>query len=771
MSGAASTFTPMAPRKSAAIQIKRPDGTALEIAAAKSAAAAETTTAAPTPVRPKSSTPVPIKMESEEGRKARLAEEAEKEKLKKEGDKSEQEKKDLKDREAKEAEEKRVADEAAKAKEESVSTAVVTVLIDVADIQDAKEAEKAAEEKKKADEQAASKKSEEEAAAKAAKEESDKAQADAAPAAESSAGPSASTPASPNPAGLPAKPTASARRPAALELTPPTPRPVNAQPSAMLTAKPITDLSSVNYQAPIQSPSTELNKDAQPGKFRYDRDFLMQFMVLCMEKPDRLPPLEEIGLEADSSSGFGKRGGGRPSSGAGHPRNGLGISGGRGGSSMGNFGTGNFGSGQNIGGGSGIRGTTSQTRYENSLNQGGRGGRTTSQNMAGGRQPRNQSHQPMKRPPQNAYEPPVAPLVTTENSWVTSRPGKDEDPRSATYVSRKVKALLNKLTEEKFDSISGKILEFANYSVQENNGQSLKLVIKLIFEKATDEAHWSAMYAKLCKKMLNEVDDGVMENLDGKDVSGGALFRKYLVGRCQQDFESGWKERESSALKAAQKQDDDKQTLADHEASGEGAEPAVLSEEYYAAQKAKRRGLGLVQLIGELFKMDMVTKNVMKQCFLKLLGNVNETDDEDIESACKLLTTIGATYDYQSSENVDGIMNRLAIIRDKDQVTSRVKFMIMVSHSILEIAFADKRRMCSIFVKTSGEVPRPTPLSRLSPKFTRKPPRNRLKSLPPLSNRCLEVAPELVNPVLEIGRLRHLKLLDSVRPTFLVWVD
>jgi translation initiation factor 4G len=548
-------------------------------------------------------------------------------------------------------------------------------LIDNTDIQAAKEAQKAAEEKKKADEEAAQKKkSEEETAAKAAKEESDKAQADASAA----AGPSASTPASPNPAGLPAKPTTATRRPAALDLKPVTPRPVEAQPTAMLTAKPITDLSSVNYQAPIQSPSSELNKDAQPGKFRYDRDFLMQFMALCMEKPDRLPPLEEIGLEADSSSGFGKRGGGgRPSSGSGQGgRNGLGISGGRGGSSMGSFGTGNFGSGQNIGGS--IRNTTSQSRYENSL-QGGRGARPSS-HAGQSRPPRNTSHAGHKRPPANTYEPPVAPLVTTENSWVQSRPGKEEDPRSATYVSRKVKALLNKLTEEKFDSISGKILEFANYSVDENNGQSLKLVIKLIFEKATDEAHWSAMYAKLCRKMLEEVDDGVMENLDGKDVSGGALFRKYLVGRCQQDFESGWKERENAALKAAQKQDDDKQTLADHAASGEGAEPAVLSEEYYAAQKAKRRGLGLVQLIGELFKMDMVTKNVMKQCFLKLLGNVNETDDEDIESACKLLTTIGATYDAQSRENVDGIMNRLGIIRDKDQVTSRVKFMIMVSH-------------------------------------------------------------------------------------------
>jgi translation initiation factor 4G len=115
---------PLAPRKSAAIQIRRPDGTALDVVSAKSSTP-EPTTADVTPVRPKPSLPVVVKMESEEGRRARLAEEAQKEKSKKEDDKSEQEKKEKKEREAKEAEEKRVADEAAKAKEESVSTIVV----------------------------------------------------------------------------------------------------------------------------------------------------------------------------------------------------------------------------------------------------------------------------------------------------------------------------------------------------------------------------------------------------------------------------------------------------------------------------------------------------------------------------------------------------------------------------------------------------------------------------------------------------------------------
>lgn len=409
----------------------------------------------------------------------------------------------------------------------------------------------------------------------------------------------------------------------------------------------------------------------------------MQFMDVCQEKPDRLPPLEEIGLEPDTSSGFGRRPGGKSSSG--YPSRGLGISGSSSGQTrypsqgMGSFGTGSFGTGQM----GGIRGTTSEQRYQQSKNSIGRSGSQQGMQQRGGdRMTRPPSQKAGgKRAPYPMAEPDVAPLVVSENAWVNSRPDKKkEDVRSPTYVARKVKSLLNKLTQEKFDSITSQILEFANYSVDETNGQSLKLVIKLIFDKATDEAHWSAMYAKLCRRMLEEVDPRVTEHIDGKDVAGGVLFRKYLIGRCQQDFETGWKEREDAVLKANQKKEDDKQTLADHAASaGENSEPAVLSDEYYALQKAKRRGLGLVQLIGELFKMDMVSKNVMKQCFLKLLGNVDDTDEEDIESAIKLLTTIGESYDKESRDNVSGIMNRLQAIQKKDGVSSRVKFMIEVS--------------------------------------------------------------------------------------------
>ena len=37
---------------------------------------------------------------------------------------------------------------------------------------------------------------------------------------------------------------------------------------------------------------------------RYDRDFLLQFMLICKEKPDKLPPLDAIGLEPSDQQHF-----------------------------------------------------------------------------------------------------------------------------------------------------------------------------------------------------------------------------------------------------------------------------------------------------------------------------------------------------------------------------------------------------------------------------------------------------------------------------------
>lgn len=300
--------------------------------------------------------------------------------------------------------------------------------------------------------------------------------------------------------------------------------------AALKTAVPIADLDSVSYPSSIQSPRPDLNAGAEPGKYRYDRDFLLQFMDICRERPEQLPSLEAIGMaEADGSaftpgqsarlgnaarriSGPVPQIGGRSM--ANVPRAGMPMP------AMGTFGK--LGSGAAL---------TSEQRFAQSTAAAGFGqafpgvGRPASgrqmsmggMGLPGGGSGRVGSQRGSKRrggggnaapsygtPPMGSSDG-FASLQTTENAWsagIQSNNKQPVDPTAPEIVNRKVKALLNKLTMENFDSISNQILDWANKSEQETDGRILRQVIALIFEKATDEAAWSEMYALLCRKVI-----------------------------------------------------------------------------------------------------------------------------------------------------------------------------------------------------------------------------------------------------------------------------
>jgi translation initiation factor 4G len=275
------------------------------------------------------------------------------------------------------------------------------------------------------------------------------------------------------------------------------------------------------------------------------------------------------------------------------------------------------------------------------------------------------------------------PLETSVDRWAPSSLGSSQtgltgrtssssvaDLGSPEAVEKKVKGLLNKLTMEKFDTISDQIVMWANRSEAETDGRTLTLVIKLVFDKATDEATWSNMYAKLCCKMMEQISTSITDesvrDKQGGLIAGGKLFRQYLLSRCQADFERGWSARETL----------EEQQEAAVAASGATPGEIVFSDEYYALQKAKRRGLGLVKFIGELFKLQMLSERVMHRCILKLL---DEPAEEDIESVCQLLKTVGgALSGPKGKESMDmyfGKMNRLS--RDI-QVPQRIRFMLLV---------------------------------------------------------------------------------------------
>ena len=229
---------------------------------------------------------------------------------------------------------------------------------------------------------------------------------------------------------------------------------------------------------------------------------------------------------------------------------------------------------------------------------------------------------------------------------------------------------------EKFASISDQIIAWANKSEKEKDGRTLIQVVRLVFDHATDEATWSSeMYARLCRKMLEKISanvqvDGIKNN-EGKSTTGGGLFRKYLLNRCQKDFERGWVAKEVTAVAAATG------ALGDKAANAK----IVSFDEYYATQKAKRHGLGVIKFIGELFRLQILTERIVHECVKKLLGNVDNPEEEEIESLCKLLATVGSMLDIQKARgHVDVYFAQMKKIMKSPDITPRMQFMLQVGH-------------------------------------------------------------------------------------------
>jgi translation initiation factor 4G len=267
--------------------------------------------------------------------------------------------------------------------------------------------------------------------------------------------------------------------------------------------------------------------------------------------------------------------------------------------------------------------------------------------------------------------------------WSIRRMLMPRDKNSPRFVDRKVRALLNKLTMETFDSISEQILEWANRSVNEVDGRTLIQVTRLVFDKATDEEIWSEMYARLCRFLVERISQDVRDegihNVDGKPIAGGNLFRKYLLNRCQEGFERGWSAREAAMLAAVSKAPDDETLGAAIERASEG-EKFLHWDEWSAYQRVRRRGLGLVKFIGELFKLQMLTERIMHECIQTLLGNVVDPGEEKLESLCKLLVTVGQVLDTpKARKHMDIYFGRMQELATSGRISSKIQWMLIVS--------------------------------------------------------------------------------------------
>ena len=505
--------------------------------------------------------------------------------------------------------------------------------------------------------------------------------------------------------------SAGKQKPAALKLE--TTKSVEApQPSAALqslrSARFLTSVNDVSYPPSIASPNPALNTAAPMGKFRYDKNFLIQFQTVFTEKPSETwteKVKETVGDTSDSSA--------RPSSarmpsvlGPRQPSNrpsippsfnmgAFGAPPGRtlppGSTSTDRFQASNqkpsmqnpmryfpnppaFGIGSNS---QSISRNPSSTGHPQSprQNQSNRG--TGPRGSKGGKGPRENDKDTKTMPITHGQD--LKPIQISSTGWkprsigasasgMAGPPPGGDGYLAPDVVQRKVKGSLNKMTPNNFDKISAQILDIVSQSKQETDGRTLRQVIQLTFEKATDEAHWAAMYAEFCGRMLEYMtpeikDETLAVDKYGNVTAGGTLFRKYLLNRCQQDFEQGWK------------------TKLPEKPEGETEEAAMLSDEYYVAAAAKRRGLGLVRFIGELFKLGMLTSRIMHMCVKKLVDFEGMPDEAEVESLTSLLKTIGSNLDNEEKGHpaMDAYFERINIMINFENLPSRLKFMLMVS--------------------------------------------------------------------------------------------
>lgn len=422
----------------------------------------------------------------------------------------------------------------------------------------------------------------------------------------------------------------------------------------------IEDISTIKYPSGMITPTPQSDK-----RFVYSTEFLLQFKSICTSTTDELSALfKELGVSENLTRPPAFR---QQSSDRGRgPRTPGAENMFRMGSRDGRMEMGKFNVGRPL------TPRSNSGMMERQGSHGGRGGAMMGRGSSRGGMTSG-GMKIIRNPPQQNSGPgaptipfeQVAPLDRSENRWVPAAKADaapaEGELMSQEYITRKVNALLNKLTLEKFDSISAQIFDYARQSEKEDDGRSLRTVMKLTFEKACDEPNFVTMWARLCRSMYDAMTDKIRDvgilNEKGEPVSGVLLFRKYLFNRCQSEFEKGWKA---------------------NMPGGEEAEN-LMSEEYYAAAKAKRQGLGLIQFIGELFKADMLSERIMYNCVVRLCNDPLNAGDEEAESLCKLLTTIGKVLDRKpkTSKWLDVIIGRMKTeMVNSPKLSSRVKFMI-----------------------------------------------------------------------------------------------
>jgi len=173
-------------------------------------------------------------------------------------------------------------------------------------------------------------------------------------------------------------------------------------------------------------------------------------------------------------------------------------------------------------------------------------------------------------------------------------------------VVRTMKAILNKLTIEKFPQLTRKLVTCGIRTTSH-----LETLIHEVFEKATTQHHFINMYADLCVVLQKHFSENPVTD-DPK-----MNFKKVLLNACQASFE--------------------------RHLTPPGGLDRLDDEDRQAAElRYKMRMLGNIRFIGALLVRKMLATKVMFAIMEELLS---EPTPEALESLASLLNVVGPAFD------------------------------------------------------------------------------------------------------------------------------
>ena len=227
-------------------------------------------------------------------------------------------------------------------------------------------------------------------------------------------------------------------------------------------------------------------------------------------------------------------------------------------------------------------------------------------------------------------------LNQSDNAWkpatITIFKGTEDEngeKDEKAVLERKWRAILNKLTPQNFETLVNKFKE-----LDIDNESKLQMCVELFFEKAVDEPSFSVAYAKMCEVLKNKE---VTSNDTGRPVN----FKKIYIKLCQKEFYRDYMD----GL-------DKTQYDADMAVADSDEKRKEIQDDFERLER--RRRLGTISLIGELYKLKMLSVNIIHCCVQWLLRpppnqtHIIEVREVSLECLCKLLTTVGQELEIAS---------------------------------------------------------------------------------------------------------------------------